>query len=326
MSINTQPDSLNAQQSYNDIHQLQKINQLGKANKSAALTEMAKQFESIFLSSMLKQMRQASSVMSEGGMFDSNNMRLYQQMFDQQLALSLSQGKGMGLASMIEAQLKRQYDNQAEANREVNIVGLPERSAFKALTAEFQQAGKSAVQLQQKDSENSVSGMASPEEFVANIMPYAKLAGEKLGVDYKVIIAQAALESGWGKSLNANNLFGIKAGANWQGLSQTKQTKEFIDGVETGQQATFRGYQNYADSFSDYVRFIQQSPRYKTAFQQAEGVNEQGHSARSYIHGLHKAGYATDPEYTDKVMNVYHGLTLTKALNSYTEASAKGGR
>lgn len=324
MAIATQPGSLNVQQSYNDIHQLQKINQLGRQDKSAALSEMAKQFESIFLNSMLKQMRQASSVMSEGGMFDSNNMRLYQQMFDQQLALSLSQGKGMGLASMIEAQLKRQYEDQNSVQKAVNIGALPERSAFKALTAEFQQAGQSAAQLQQKNPKDVESGMASPEEFVANIMPYAKLAGEKLGVDYKVIIAQAALESGWGKSLNANNLFGIKAGSDWQGMSQEKQTREFVNGIEENQQAKFRGYQSYADSFSDYVQFIQSSQRYQSALSKDNISTEKGPVAKFYIHGLHKAGYATDPEYTDKVMSVYSGRTLEKALNHYAEISSQG--
>lgn len=317
--MKTIANPMSAQQSYTDIHQLQKINELGRENKQAAFGEMAKQFESLFIDSMLKQMRQASSVMSEGGMFDSNDMKLYQQMFDQQLALSLSQGGGMGLASMIEKQLMQQYmAEQQDSNAKIEVGPLPPRTAIKALAQEFQQASVSAQQLQQQNPQLPQSKPATPAEFVANITPYAKQAGEKLGVDYKLIIAQAALESGWGKSSNGNNLFGIKAGENWSGLSQQKNTQEFVGGEMQTELARFRGYQNYGQSMADYSDFISTSARYQNALEQS--------SPKQYIEGLQRAGYATDPNYSKKVMRIYGGQTLEQALQQYHQAAQAGSK
>lgn len=317
--MKTTASGMNPQQSYTDIHQLQKINELGREDKQAAFGEMAKQFESLFIDSMLKQMRQASSSISDGGLFDSNDMKLYQQMFDQQLALSLSQGGGMGLADMIERQLQQQYmAEQQDPNAKIELAPLPERSALKALAHEIKQADVTPQQLQLKNPQAEHSVAATPAEFVANIAPFAKQAGEKLGVDYKVIIAQAALESGWGKSDNGNNLFGIKANADWQGLSQQKGTQEFVAGQMQTQTAQFRGYQNYAQSVGDYADFINNSPRYQDAVKQTD--------AQQYIQSLQQSGYATDPNYSQKVMRIYGGQTLQQALNQYQQAAQVGSK
>ncbi|WP_029831047.1 flagellar assembly peptidoglycan hydrolase FlgJ, partial [Vibrio parahaemolyticus] len=143
----------------------------------------------------------------------------------------------------------------------------------------------------------------SPESFVNSMKPYAEKAAKALGVEPSLLLAQAALETGWGQKVvqnalgSSNNLFNIKADRSWQGDKVTTQTLEFHDNTPVKETAAFRSYSNYQDSFNDYVRFLNDNPRYETALQQ-RGDSE------SFIRGIHRAGYATDPTYADKVLQV----------------------
>ena len=136
-----------------------------------------------------------------------------------------------------------------------------------------------------------------------HIAPHARRAAEELGVSPKVLIAQSALETGWGQHMMqrpdgspAFNLFGIKADASWEGDKVTQSTLEFEGGVMNRRKAAFRAYDSAAESLQDYVNFIQQNPRYEQALKAADD--------RGYVHGLQQAGYATDPEYADKILAV----------------------
>ncbi|WP_347363552.1 flagellar assembly peptidoglycan hydrolase FlgJ [Vibrio vulnificus] len=143
----------------------------------------------------------------------------------------------------------------------------------------------------------------SPESFITSMRPYAERAAKSLGVEPSLLLAQAALETGWGQKVvknargSSNNLFNIKADRSWAGDKVTTQTLEFHDNTPVKETAAFRSYDSFADSFNDYVAFLNNNPRYQTALQH-NGDSE------SFIRGIHRAGYATDPEYADKVLKV----------------------
>jgi flagellar rod assembly protein/muramidase FlgJ len=159
---------------------------------------------------------------------------------------------------------------------------------------------------------------ASPEEFVQQLWPCAEEAGRELGIDPKNLLAQAALETGWGKSLpcdaNGNpsyNFFGIKAGGDWQGGSVSVKTLEFEGGVPIPRQAKFRSYDSAADSFRDYVSVLRVNPRYAAAL-------NTGKDAKAFATALQKGGYATDPAYAQKIASIAQNL----AANTYSLKSA----
>jgi flagellar protein FlgJ len=150
------------------------------------------------------------------------------------------------------------------------------------------------------------------------LQPFAEQAAKELGVEPKVIIAQAALETGWGRSLiknsnggNSFNVFNIKADKGWQGKQAQVATLEFEDGIAKKVNAGFRAYTSFQESFQDYVSFIKSNPRYDNALKQVG-------NAEHYMHELQRAGYATDPNYADKVMNIYRGNTLAGSETDMT--------
>ena len=156
---------------------------------------------------------------------------------------------------------------------------------------------------------------SSPTSFVKAIWPYAQASAEKLGVDPRVLVAQAALETGWGRGVirhadgrSSNNLFGIKGGGSWQEETVSVPTLEYRDGVAVKERALFRSYDSLATSFHDYVQFLQNNPRYKEALMHV-GDPQQFTSA------LQEAGYATDPRYAEKINQLIGGDTLASALS-----------
>jgi flagellar protein FlgJ len=163
----------------------------------------------------------------------------------------------------------------------------------------------------------------SPEAFVAEILPHAERAAEALGVDPRALIAQAALETGWGRRQiqgsdgPAHNLFGIKATGRWSGDVASARTHEFVDGAMRAERAEFRAYASPAESFADYVRLLQTSPRYQQAL--AAGSDIQG-----FARGLQRAGYATDPAYAAKITAIAEGPTLDRALAALGRTGGRG--
>ena len=129
-----------------------------------------------------------------------------------------------------------------------------------------------------------------------------------------MLIAQAALETGWGKFViqdekgkSSNNLFNIKTNLDWDQQRFNAKTKEFLGGEIRDVVASFKGYNTLGDSFKDYIQLLQNNKRYQQALTKTENPEE-------FIQSLHKAGYATDPNYTDKILSIYQGGELTKAL------------
>jgi flagellar protein FlgJ len=154
----------------------------------------------------------------------------------------------------------------------------------------------------------------SPAAFVAGIWDAAQASAARLGVPAELLIAQAAHETGWGRSVprlpdgrSSYNLFGIKTGSTWQGQRVVQSTLEVVDGVAVRQQAAFRAYASFAEAFDDYATLVTTSPRYRPAI--ARSASPEG-----YLEGLQAGGYATDPEYADRVLAVLDGPTLRQSL------------
>jgi len=170
---------------------------------------------------------------------------------------------------------------------------------------------KPETRVQQVSSINEFT-FDSPESFVQQLLPLAKQAADKIGTTAEVILSQAALETGWGQHLvknsdgsSSHNLFNIKADSRWQGDRATTGTVEYREGIAVKEQAQFRTYDSYQDSFNDYVDFLQTQPRYQDALKQTGNPEK-------FIEGLHKAGYATDPGYADKIKKIMNSATVAQ--------------
>lgn len=260
-----------------------------KTQDVATLKEAAKQFESLFTQMMLKSMRDANRGLGEDSMFGSSQGDFYQDMFDDQIALHLSKGSGLGLADMLVRQLTQPGV--------VNPTG----------TAAAQQAAGAAFPAQTQNSSSAAEHQPlakSKEDFVRMMWPHAQRAGNALGVDPSALVAQAALETGWGRAVPTHgsgsssfNLFGIKAGSSWDGATSNVPTLEFEDGVAVRKVARFRAYDSPADSFNDYARLIGNNPRY-------ENVRGTGGDVATFASALQEGGYATDPNYARKIVAV----------------------
>lgn len=153
-----------------------------------------------------------------------------------------------------------------------------------------------------------------PDHFVNDLWPHAEKAANAIGISVKALVAQSALETGWGKhsmrfpdGQQAFNLFGIKAGSQWDGPTLIKPTLEFRDGVMQTEMAHFRAYDSINDALEDYVEFIQSSPRYQNA------LDHQGNDSH-YLKQLQQGGYATDPQYANKILQIMHGPTLAGSV------------
>ncbi|NWJ65529.1 flagellar assembly peptidoglycan hydrolase FlgJ [Vibrio parahaemolyticus] len=280
----------------------QKAVKEGKDGEQEALHAAARQFESIFTSMMLKSMREANEGF-ESNIMNSQNEKFYRQMLDEQMASELSANGSMGLADMIVAQLTagQGNDKSETAMRDAANSAVEYRRVDPKKAREIEKRLIESGELSRTS--HTPAKFDSPESFVNSMKPYAEKAAKALGVEPSLLLAQAALETGWGQKVvqnargSSNNLFNIKADRSWQGDKVTTQTLEFHDNTPVKETAAFRSYSNYQDSFNDYVRFLNDNPRYETALQQ-------GGDSESFIRGIHRAGYATDPTYADKVLQV----------------------
>ncbi|WP_407296719.1 flagellar assembly peptidoglycan hydrolase FlgJ [Stutzerimonas zhaodongensis] len=167
----------------------------------------------------------------------------------------------------------------------------------------------------------SKTRFSSPAEFIATMLPMAEKAAKRLGVEPRFLVAQAALETGWGKSMikqkdgtNSHNLFGIKA-TGWAGESAKVTTTEYVNGKATKEVAGFRAYDSFEHSFNDYVRLLENNDRYKPAIQVASAS---GNSER-FVNELQRAGYATDPQYARKINQIARKV---QAYQTIADASA----
>ena len=305
--------------SYTDLSSLNNISKL--KDKNQALEKIAQQFESMMIQMMMKSMRSANEMFAEGNFLSSSEGDTYQGMLDDQLSLTLSKGKGMGLAEVMVRQLKGRYGStEAEPSKELPGIGdyLQYRNS-----AENASGLMSRIQALQKNTASEISPAASENvefdgsvsQFVEHLYPMAEKAADVLGVAPMVLIAQSALETGWGSKISSQsgkssfNMFNIKVGGSgepWRGESVKVATLEYRQGVAVKEQASFRAYPSPEESFIDYAHFIRNSPRYEQALKAQDSA--------SYIQGLSEAGYATDPDYAEKIMRILNSAPLQKAM------------
>lgn len=281
---------------------------------------VARQMEGVFVQLMMKSMRSASF---DDGLLNNDQTRLYTSMYDQQVGQQIASGKGLGLADVMVKQLTAAQHAgvpSAAAAAEENAPAVPLRfdgALVRTMpTAEVEQMVRKAVP--KLPSMGSVLPLSS-SNFVSQLAVPAQIASQQSGIPHHLIMAQAALESGWGQreiptadGRPSHNLFGIKAGSNWDGPVTEITTTEYEDGVAKKVKASFRVYDSYMDALGDYVKLLTNNPRYSNVA--AAGTAEQA------AHALQRAGYATDPQYAQKLINMIAQMknSSEKAVKAYT--------
>ncbi|WP_223461306.1 MULTISPECIES: flagellar assembly peptidoglycan hydrolase FlgJ [unclassified Pseudomonas] len=407
--------------SYSDLNRLSQL-KVGDKNSDGNMRKVAQEFESLFLGEMLKSMRSATEALGQDNPLNTPAAKQYQEMYDQQLAVSMSrEGGGIGLADVLMRQMSKNKplapgeaaaaslarqeaartavqtpvaagtvaingplsrvngqrplwaSRSVHASQEagegahrndmalinqrrlalppkladrllaglvpsattaavtVNATQLPQRttttgtgplyngdwlaSAQQASSGGMQIYGRAMAQIPLAPAKKAFS---SADQFVNTMLPMAREAAARIGVDPRYLVAQAALETGWGKSVmrqqdgsSSHNLFGIKAGTSWQGNSARAITSEFRDGQMVKETAEFRSYDSYKDSFHDLVTLLQTNNRYQDVVKSADNPEQ-------FVRELQKAGYATDPDYASKISQIARQMT------SYQNYAAAG--
>jgi flagellar protein FlgJ len=409
--------------SYSDLNRLNQL-KVGDKNSDGNMRKVAQEFESLFLGEMLKSMRSATEALGQDNPLNTPAAKQYQEMYDQQLAVSMSrEGGGIGLADVLMRQMSKnkpmapgeaaaasaakqeaakaavqtpvaagtvalggplsRVNGQRPlwASRSVHAptgegthrndmalinqrrLALPPKLADRLLaglvpsattTAASATTAQNKIQLPQNtrsgsgplyngdwlasQADTASSGgmqiygramaqiplapakkaFSSADEFVNTMLPMAKEAAARIGVDPRYLVAQAALETGWGKSVmraqdgsSSHNLFGIKAGDSWKGDSARAITSEFRNGEMVRETAQFRSYDSYKDSFHDLVTLLQTNNRYQDVVKSADNPEQ-------FVRELQKAGYATDPDYASKISQIARQMT------SYQNYAAAG--
>jgi flagellar protein FlgJ len=318
-----------------DTQGLDQLKLQAKTDPNKAAAGAAKQFEAMFLGMVLKSMREASP---QDGMFDNSQTKMYTSMLDQQLAQHMA-ARGTGLSEVLARQLSGpaaggapKTDTSMALDPAQVALQLP-TLALARLNADAARATNGAEPdpfvlpplapratnipappLASPATETASATLARTTDFVNRIWTHAVDAARSIGVQPQFMVGQAALESGWGKHEirtadggQSFNLFGVKAGRDWQGQVVEKTTTEYVNGVAQKTTAKFRVYASYDEAFKDYARLMKDSPRYA-------GVVNQGQDVKGFARGLQRAGYATDPAYADKLVRVINGPTLRLSL------------
>ncbi|MDA8483446.1 flagellar assembly peptidoglycan hydrolase FlgJ [Pseudomonas resinovorans] len=356
---------------YTDLNRLSQFKAGKDRDSEANIRKVAQEFESLFLNEMMKSMRQAGEAFAEGNYLNSNETKTYQDMHDQQLAVTLSKQGGVGLADVLTRQLSKTNKStgpnpfaQVQSGVQANWPAQGSKQVAKAEASGFAERDDSKLLNQRrlalpgKLSDRQAAGIvpspeqvagtslagkdwtpaktyAAPEresvgieatkgtskrvfasrnEFIETLLPMAEKAAERIGVDPRYLVAQAALETGWGKSIiregdgtSSHNLFGIKAHKGWDGDSARTLTTEYKGGKAVKEAASFRSYNSFEQSFHDYVSFLQNNDRYDKALNSAD-------NSEQFVRELQKAGYATDPQYARKISQIARGMQVYQAV------------
>ncbi|MGD2119849.1 MAG: flagellar assembly peptidoglycan hydrolase FlgJ [Chromatiales bacterium] len=291
---------------YTDFAALNELKAKARGDKSNALDEVARQFETLFTSMMLKSMRDANL---GDGLFDSDNLKQYRDMYDQQLSMHIAQNGGMGLVDVLKQQLAGLEMIKAAKNRSVQ--DYLDNPVKQAQASEQVSATTTAAEFD-----------GSVQTFVDELLPYAEKAATALGLEPAALLAQAALETGWGQHLmkmangqSSHNLFGIKADERWQGKQASVSTLEYRDGVAQRERAHFRAYDSFQQAFDDYAEFVGGNGRYRQAISNSNDPQQ-------YFRHLQQAGYATDPDYADKVLQIFQRGDIQRAVQQAAAGDA----
>ncbi|MFM9911939.1 MAG: flagellar assembly peptidoglycan hydrolase FlgJ [Methylophilaceae bacterium] len=262
--------------------------QAKKQDTHDGIKTAARQFEAYFLQLMLKTMRDS---VPKDGLFDNEETKSFTEMFDQQMAQTVSQGKGLGMADALLAQIERSLPKAAGG------ISVSQPTAYDIPMSAKATTGLMSGVLAANPVAASISN-----EFIQKMQPYATAAAKTLGVPTETLLAQAAVESGWGKKElktadggNSYNVFNVKAGTQWTGPTTVKDVNEYMHGRMVKSSEKFRVYGSYDEAFADYAKLISGNSRYAKALNQ---------DAAGFVNGLQQGGFATDPNYASKIMGV----------------------
>ncbi|ACS85333.1 flagellar assembly peptidoglycan hydrolase FlgJ [Musicola paradisiaca] len=302
-----------------DVKSLNKLrNDAGKSDP-AALKKVAQQVEGLFVNMMLKSMR---SALPQDGIMDSQQTRMFTSMYDQQISQDLS-AKGLGLADMMVKQLGKNF--KGEVGDDVGKTAMPLTSDDFSPTALTPALAGELMRRSGQSSDREGDGREYSElppvsaNFTDRLSIPSMIASLKTGIPHYLIMAQAALESGWGKKeimtsegKTSHNLFGVKAGNSWDGKVTEIWTTEFENGRSYRVKEKFRVYDSYLESINDYISLLTNNSRYKDV------VN--AGNAEEAAYALQRAGYATDPRYGDKLVQIIGQIknVSQKAVKAYT--------
>jgi flagellar protein FlgJ len=288
------------------------------ADPAGNLKQVAQQVEGMFVQMMLKSMRAA---LPQDGILSSDQTRLYTSMYDQQIAQQMSQ-KGLGLADMMVEQLSGGIQRPSETAGTVPMA-LDHEIVQTLPTPALEQMVRRAVPKMP----SVVPEPLNNGSFVARLLTPARLVAQQSGIPHQLIMAQAALESGWGQreiptadGSPSHNLFGIKAGSSWDGPVTEITTTEFEQGVEKKVKARFRVYSSYMEALGDYVKLLTNNPRYANVAA-ARSPEQAARSPEQAAHALQQSGYATDPNYAKKLLAIIGQLKSAgeQAVKAYSQ-------
>jgi flagellar protein FlgJ len=314
-----------------DAKSIDDLHLMAKRNPQQALHKAAQQFEALFMNMLLKSMREATP---KDGIFDSQQTQFFTQMYDQQLAQHLST-KGIGIANILVKQLGR-ADGSIEPQTSISqadailssINAINQPSAIKnghpndisdqlwpgmhnynlKKTEKMTSPNEVFITPIQVESQLTKS-FNRATDFINMLLPHAKTASQSTGIPSHFMLAQAALESGWGRhemrrddNSPSYNLFGIKAGSNWKGDTVEKLTTEYVNGTPQKVVEKFRAYSSYAEGFNDYARLLLNNPRYAKVLESSDFT--------TFATGLQRAGYATDPKYAEKLIRIINSEAM----------------
>jgi len=298
-----------------DAHSLDKLKLAARNDSPQALKAVAKQMEGLFVQMMLKSMRQASF---KDGLFNTQQSEMFTSLYDQQISQNIADKGRMGFADLMVKQLTGKSDAVAEtttATREVPLNISPAR--FIGVPLRLQ-----AAEPQSSQANNEREALPEVPDipgggFISRMMAPAMAVARLSGIPHQLIIAQAALESGWGKreiltedGKPSHNLFGVKATAGWQGETTEITTTEYENGVAQKIKDKFKVYSSYAEALEDYTSLISRNPRYKNVVK--------SETPEIAAKALQSAGYATDPAYAKKLINIIQ--QVRNRVNEATEA------
>lgn len=305
-----------------DVSSVEALKRQARNDPDKALRSAAAQFEALLMQMLMKSMREASDV---GNTTDGNDTKMYKAMLDQQLSIAMAK-RGIGLADIMVRQLSRGGANGVPAEGEAargteatgsdpaNVRAAPARTVAPAMARVLPEA---TVGDSNPVGAPAVGGLPeTARAFIQKLWPHAVEAGRSIGVAPHFILGQAALESGWGRGeirnpdgSSSHNLFGIKATRGWHGATTDVMTTEFVNGAPVKMVEKFRAYNSYAEAFKDYASLLASNPRY------AAVLNERNDAA-AFARALQQGGYATDPNYADKLTRVITGAVMRAGLGT----------
>jgi flagellar protein FlgJ len=299
-----------------DFNGLSDLKSVANKKPNEAIPQVAKQFEAIFLQSMLKSMRASTHFLESNNPFAGKSEQTFKDMLDTQYSTLISEGKGLGLAQLLTQQLSKSGEGVQPPviNTPVDSAGSDvSESIIPSIQSSFSAPLTSELPKISMKSSEEPQVLSSIDEFVQSIWPYARQAASVLGLDPKILVAQAALETGWGKFVSKDasgessyNLFNIKSTDKAEPKVDVKTT-EYIANTPIHTTASFKKYPSVLHSFNDYIALLQGNSRYETALANTQDPTR-------FVTEMHRAGYATDPKYASKILAIYHGDELNQSL------------